>query len=210
MKAYVLTIVVLLAAGCATHANITVPPLKPVASEAWKGKAFTYRILYRQPQPGLVSGGRLQPPVPLEQAELSVASAATLKKLPDYIAAQIPSSQVSRNGASDYTLVVEITAHHKKGPAYADYDAGKSAAKNLLSLGFAASEYLITADFDATYRLVTAAGEEVAQKSYRVRDTAKHQRSDFESINSLHDYAGEMLNKHLIVTLNDFFAEARP
>lgn len=210
MKKYFALLLFVFLSGCATHADITVPALQQVPSDAWRDKSFTYKILYSQPRPGLGSGTETQPLGPFEQVELSVTSAATLKKLPDYIAAQIPSSRVSRDGAADYTLVVEIRARHKRGPAYSDYEAGKSVAKNLLSLGFAASEYIIVADFEATYRLQATSGETVASKHYDVKDAVKHQRGDFESLNSLNDYAGQMLEKHLVVTLNDFFAGIKP
>lgn len=206
MKKYFALLLIMILNGCATHADITVPALQQVPSDVWRDKSFSYQILYSQPRPGLASGNEMQPLGPFEHAELSAASAATLKKLPEYIAAQIPSSRVSRDGAADYRLVVEIRAHHKRGPAYSDYEVGKSMAKNLLSLGFAASEYTIVADFEATYRLQTASGETVTSKRYDVKDAIKHQRSDFESLNSLNDYASQMLEKHLVVTLNDFFS----
>ena len=210
MKKYFAYLLIAFLSGCATHADIKVPALQQVPSDAWRDKSFTYQILYSQPRPGLRSGDEMQPLRPFEHAELSAASAATLKKLPEYIAAQIPSSRVSREGAADYMLVVEIRARHKRGPAYSDYEAGKSVAKNLLSLGFAASEYNIVADFEATYRLQTASGETVASKRYDVKDAVRHQRGDFESLNSLNDYTSQILEKHLLITLNDFFRSAQP
>ena len=102
---------------------------------------------------------------------------------------------------------VELVSHHKQGPAYADYEAGKSFGKGLLTLGFASAEYDIIADFEATYALYYQ-DKAVFSKKYSVKDQVDHERGDFESFNSLNDYVGQMLEKHLILTLNNFFLQA--
>ncbi|MDE2000060.1 MAG: hypothetical protein KGI91_16565 [Burkholderiales bacterium] len=192
-------------AGCATHAQINVPALERVHSSAFENKAFGYEILYSQPRPGVFSGGDQLPLVPLDKAELSVASAVTLKKLPEYIYDQLPADVKKADPKNaDYVLHVELVAHDKKGPAYADYQTGKTTAMKLISLGLASANYEIIADFDAKYTLLSH-GRVVAEKSYVVKDSVDHQRGDFENFNSLNDYTGQMLEKHLIITLNDFF-----
>lgn len=191
--------------GCATHAQIDMPALERVHSGAFENKAFGYEILYSQPKPGVFSGGEQLPLEPLDKAELSVASAVALKRLPEYIYDQLPAN-VKRTDVkdADYVLHVELVAHDKKGPAYADYQTGKTTAMKLISLGLASANYEIIADFDAKYTLLKH-GQVVSQKSYAVKDSVDHQRGDFENFNSLNDYTGQMLQKHLILTLNDFF-----
>lgn len=197
--------------GCATHAQITVPPVAKVYSQTFENKTFGHEILYSQPKPGVFSGGEQQPLLPLEKAELSVASAATLRRLPQYIYDQLPATakRAASPADADYVLHVELTAHDKKGPAFADYQAGKTAALKFVSLGMASNNYAIVADFDAKYTLLQQ-GQVVTEKSYKVKDSVDHQRGNFEGFNSLNDYTDQMLQKHLIMTLNDFFKAATP
>lgn len=195
-------------AGCATHAQINVPAIQKVQAPAYENKSFGYEILYSQPKPGVFTGGEQMPLVPLDKAELSVASAVTLKRLPEYIFDQLPAN-VKRGDAkdADYVLHVELVAHDKKGPAYADYQVGKTTAMKFISLGLASANYTIAADFDAKYTL-RKQGKTVYEKSYVVKDAIDHQRGDFENFNSLNDYTGQMLQKHLILSLGDFFKGA--
>lgn len=76
-----------------------------------------------------------------------------------------------------------------------------------ISLGLASANYTIAADFDAKYTLLKQ-GKTVYEKSYAVKDGVDHQRGDFENFNSLNDYTGQMLQKHLILSLGDFFKGA--
>jgi hypothetical protein len=206
-KIFALCLAVLLT-GCATHANIEMPAVSKVYDEVYENKSISHRILYSQPKPGIFTGEEQMPMVPLEEAQLSVASAATLRDLSDYIYEQLPST-VSRAapGKGDYELVVELTARDKKGPAYADYEFGKSLAKGLVTLGFGSAEYDLIADFDVVYSLQSG-GNTLHEKSYTVYESVDHERGDFESFNSLNDYTGQLLEKHLITTLNEFFQEA--
>lgn len=197
--------------GCATHAQITVPPVAKVYSQTFENKTFGHEILYSQPKPGVFSGGEQLPLIPLEKAELSVASAATLRRLSQYIYEQLPATakRAASPADADYVLHIELTAHDKKGPAFADYQAGKTAALKFVSLGMASNNYAIVADFDAKYTLLQK-GQVVTEKSYKVKDSVDHQRGNFEGFNSLNDYTDQMLQKHLITTLNDFFKAATP
>lgn len=197
--------------GCATHAQITVPPVAKVYSQTFENKTFGHEILYSQPKPGVFSGGEQLPLIPLEKAELSVASAATLRRLPQYIYEQLPATakRAASPADADYVLHIELTAHDKKGPAFADYQAGKTAALKFVSLGMASNNYAIVADFDAKYTLLQK-GQVVTEKSYKVKDSVDHQRGNFEGFNSLNDYTDQILQKHLITTLNDFFKAATP
>ncbi|MGI2028918.1 hypothetical protein [Endozoicomonas acroporae] len=205
----ILVLSVMFLSGCAQHASIEMPYVESVKSEVWTNKTFDYDIFYSQPKPGVFSGGEQLPLKPIEEAELSVASSATLRNFSDYLVKQLPSGiQLSKDGAFDYKLVVEMEAHDKKGPSYADYQAGESFAKGMLSLGFAASEYEIIADFNVTYKLVKSDGSLILEKKYDVNDSVPHERGDFESFNSLNDYSGQLLEKHMMITLNDFIKKA--
>jgi hypothetical protein len=184
------------------------PAVTQVYNNAFTNKTFGYEILYSQPKPGIFSGGDKMPLLPLEKSEMSIASAATLKNLPDYIYKQLPSSVIrDQSGNGDFKLIVELTAYNKKGPAYSDYEFGKSFGKNLLTFGLASSEYNIVANFNAKYRLISS-GKEIFSKNYKVNESVDHERGDFDSFNTLNDYSGQLLEKHLILTLNDFFKEA--
>lgn len=193
--------------GCATHAEIKAPVVTQIHSDVYEGKTLSLNILYSQPKPGVFSGGEQLPLVPIENAELSVASSATLRKLPTYILDQLPASVKQVSGQGDFNLVVAITAHDKKGPAYADYELGKSFGKSLITLGFGSDEYNIIADFDAKYTLYHA-GKQVFTKDYKVEDSVDHERGKLEGISSTNDFASQLLEKHLIITLNNFFKEA--
>lgn len=208
-KLVFLLMVAVLISGCsANHANIAMPAVTKVYSTGFDNKAISYNILYSQPRPGITSDGDQLPLAPLNQAQVSVAAASTLKKLPDYIYEQLPSTVKRADApAGDYYLVVELVAHHKKGPAYADYEAGKSFAKGMASFGFAAQEYQIVADFDVKYKLLKQ-GKEIFQKSYKVKDSVAHQKGKFDGFNTLNEYTSQILEKHLIITLNNFFNEA--
>lgn len=208
MKKLLMLGLALILSGCATHANIEMPAVTQVYHQSFDNKSISHEIMYSQPKPGAFTGGEQMPLAPLEEAHLSVASAATLKNLPDYIYRQLPSTvQRAEQGEGDMNLLVELTARDKKGPAYSNFEFGKSLGKNLLTLGFAASDYTIIADFDVTYRLQNG-DRETFVKSYKINDSVAHQRGDFDSFNSLNDYAGQLLEKHLILTLNDFFKKA--
>lgn len=208
MKKLFILISILIIQGCASHANIEMPLLSKVESERFSGKTFTQKIYYSQPKPGVFSGGQEMPVTPIEKAELSVASANTLRKLNQYIQDQLPASTVTTNeGATDYNLVVELKAFNKKGPAYADYRAGKSFAKNMMTAGIAPSDYFLVADFEVNYKLYEKE-ELVFSKNYKVLDKENHQRGDFETNNSLFEYVGQLFEKHINITLNSFLRES--
>lgn len=196
---------VTLVSGCATPAQISMPAISKAYSSNFDDKTMSVSVLYSQPKPGIFSGGEQLPLVLLSEAEMSVASASTLQKLPDYVLDQLPSSmKLAKSGKGDYNMIIEITARDKKGPTYFDYEAGKSFAKGMLTFGFGSSEYDIVADFDACYKLSDNVTP-LFSKCYKVNDSVDHQRGQLESFNSLNDYAGQLLEKHINLTLNDFF-----
>lgn len=207
MKKIILLLMVSVLAGCATHAEIKMPVTIKVHDAAYENKTLHYEILYSQPKPGVFSGGEQLPLAPLEKAELSIASASTLKELPKLIFEQLPVSVKYLANNPDLTLKLEITAHDKLGPAYADYEFAKSFGKNLLTLGFASAEYNIVADFDAKY-ILEQKGEVIFTKDFRVRDEVDHEKGDFDSFNSLNEFTSQILEKHLILTLHEFFKAA--
>lgn len=208
MKKIFLILAIVTVTGCATHANIEMPIVMQVHNQVYEDKSMSFEILYSQPEPGIFTGGEQQKLMPITQARLSVASAATLKQLPNYIFQQLPSSVVRvDSGDGDLKLVIELYAHHKKGPAYADYEFAKSFGKSLLTLGLGSSEYNIVADFEITYTLYQKE-KEIFKKTYRIEESVDHERGKFESHNAVYDFTGQILKKHLILSLNNFFNES--
>lgn len=208
MKKSSLALCLILVTGCATHADIQTPVVTQLQSDNFSNKIVSYNILYSQPQPGIFSSGSQTALKPLEESELSIASAVTLKNLPEYIYKQLPTSvKKGTPNTSDFNLEVDLIAHDKRGPAYADYEAMKSFGKGMLTFGLGSSEYNIIADFDITYKL-TSHKKEIYTKSYKIKDSIDHQRGQLESFNSLNDFSGQLLEKHLMLTLNSFFKDA--
>ena len=207
MKKVVFFLMISVLSGCASHAEIKMPTVTKVHNSAYENKTLNYEILYSQPKPGVFSGGEQLPLESLDKAELSVASASTLKELPKFIFEQLPISVKHLTENAELTLKLEITAHNKRGPAYSDYEAAKSLGKSLLTLGLGSAEYNIVADFDVKYVLFQN-GEELFTKDYEVKDEVDHEKGKFDSFNTLNEFTSQMLEKHLILTLNNFFTEA--
>lgn len=207
MKKVILLLMVSVLAGCATHADIKMPVVTKVHDVAYENKSLNYEILYSQPKPGIFTGGEQLPLAPLEKAELSIASASTLKELPKLIFEQLPVSVKHLANNPDLILKIEITAYNKRGPAYPDYEFLKSFGKDLLTLGLASSEYNIIADFDAKY-ILQQKDEVIFTKSFKVRDSVDHEKGDFDAYNTLNEFTSQILEKHLILTLHEFFKDA--
>lgn len=207
MKKVVFLLMIAVLGGCTTHAEIKMPTVTKIHDSVYENKTLNYELLYSQPKPGVFSGGEQLALAPLEKAELSVASASTLKELPKLIFQQLPVSVKYLTENPDLTLKIEIIAHDKKGPAYADHEFGKSLGKNLLTLGLGSSEYNIVADFDAKY-ILEQNGNVIFTKDFKVKDEVDHEKGDFDSYNTLNEFTSQMLEKHLILTLHEFFKEA--
>lgn len=198
----------LLMTGCANHAKIEMPVVAKVNSAKWQGKSFQYEIFYSQPQPGIFSEGEQQQLKPLKEAQLSVGSAQVLADLPQILANQLPVGvRLNDDGQSDYRLKIELVAHDKKGPSYAEYELGKNLAKSLVTFGMGADEYDIIADFEITYCLIARDGKSY-RKSFSVKDRVDHERSAVEFKNNTFDYAAILLRKHIMITSSSFLAEA--
>lgn len=208
IKILSLAVVFAVLTGCATPAQISMPVVQKVSHEVFVDKRFTYDLLYSQPEPGVFSSGEQQAMQPIEQAKLSVASAKALHNVKRFIEEQLPaSSTVVQEGSGDFDLMIKLKAKHKKGPAYADFEAAKSFGKSLLTMGFGSSEYDIVADFEVTYELQRQ-GRTLFTKHYVVEDSVDHQRGKLDGFEVLNVYAAEMLEKHMMLTLNDFFKSA--
>jgi len=208
MKKFLTLIGCLVLCSCATHATITMPSVQQVNSEFYANKKLSVEIFYSQPEPGMFNDIKQQPLKPIKEAKLSVASATTLQRLPEYIFKQLPpDAERTDKSKSDLNLRVELIAHHKRGPTFADFEVGKNLGKSLLTFGLGSSEYNIVADFDVTYILL-AEENEVFKKKYTIKESVDHERGKFESISSVHDFAGQLLEKHLVLSLNNFLEEA--
>lgn len=194
--------------GCATHAVVEQAVIQKINSENFQNKSFQYDILYSQPKPGVFSGGEQLPLMPIEQAELSVASARVLGRLNEILKSNLPDSVNIVTEKGDFELKVAITARDKKGPSFADYDMAASMGKAVLTLGLGSSEYTIIADFDVTYSLYSADGSEIYKNSYKVYETLDHEKSKLEGYDIGNSLAEQLLDKHIKVTLQDFLRNA--
>ncbi|WP_156804883.1 hypothetical protein [Vreelandella jeotgali] len=68
---------------------------------------------------------------PLEDAELSVASASTLRDFPELMLEQLPASVNYAENSADLKLHVQIIAHDKKVPLIPTMNLAKAWAKGL-------------------------------------------------------------------------------
>ena len=194
--------------GCATHAVVEQTVVEKINSQNFENKSFKYNILYSKPKPGIFSGGEQLPLTPIEQAELSVASAQVLGRLNEILKSNLPNSVSIVSSQGDYGLSIAITAKNKKGPAFADYDMAASMGKSLLTLGLGSSEYTIIADFDIQYSLQDAKGREIHTNTYKVLEELDHEKSKFDGNDIGHSLAEQLLEKHINITLQDFLRNA--
>lgn len=194
MKNFLTLLLVLFITGCATHAKIQMKGMAPLPSDKFTGKSFYSEIYYSQPKPGIFSGGEEMPMKPLSEAELSVMSSSVLNRFNNYVERQLPAgASIGSSKAHDYKLKVELTAFHKMGPAYYDYELMKSFALNMLTLGIAPDEYNLIADFNITYTLIDAQGTSLLSKSYQVDDFLDHEMSGFENYNLLNELSQQLV-----------------
>jgi len=199
----------LVLSGCAQQASIDVPAVQSTYVPEWENKYFTTEVLYSQPMPGIISGGEQIDYVPLDEATFSIASSKVMSKFNDYITQQLPKGVMfTTEDQYDYKLLVKLKARHKKGPTYPDHDFTESLGKGLLTFGFAPQEYTIVADFDVQYSLQHSSGKVVLEKSYVIEDDVSHERGRTESMSTTYDYAAQLLERHLILSLSDFVKEA--
>lgn len=208
MKKLVAVAFAFVLAGCASHANITMPGVTAVESEMYADKSMSYEIMYSQLEPGMFRRAQQQELKPLEEAQLSVASSTILANIGDIIEGQLPrSTTVSKIGNTDFNLVIELIAYDKKGPAYPDYGYAKNFGTSMLTMGLGANSYNLVADFNVTYRLLE--GDKVVfEKDYRVEDTVAHKAGRTESVRMVYDYSARLMEKHLMLTMNEFFKSA--
>ncbi len=207
-KSLIAALLALTITGCATHATIDQPTLPQVTKTAWSSKTLSYKILFSQPEPGLIGGGEQQPMTPLKDAKLSIGSKIVMKDLPAELEKQMPAGiKLISDDGSDYGLEIRITAHNKKGPVYPDHQFLASFAKNLFMFGLGPQDFELVADFDAEYTLTNKSGERYA-KTFTVSDRVEHQKGLFEGAFSPNEYAAQLMRKHMALTLNDFLKQA--
>lgn len=208
MKLLGALVVVSFIAGCATHGEVTVPVKQAVENPKFDNKTISSEVLYAQPKPGIFSGGEMQELKPIENAELSVGASRVLARFKELFARQLPlTTKMGPTGETDFTLITELTAHDKSGPAYADYDMAASMGKKFITLGLGSSEYTIRADFDVTYKLQNETGETLLTKTFHVEDSIDHERGGFDGFDIGEDLAAKLFEKNIILTMNDFFTE---
>lgn len=192
--------------GCATHGQVNIPVQLAVEHQAFQGKSFSSEVLYSQPKPGIFSNGEQLELKPIQNAELSIGAARVLSRFKDLFMRQLPAeASLGNTENSDYKFVVQLFAKNKRGPSYADFDAMLSTGKKMLTLGLGASEYTIVADFDVTYQLLDSNNNLLFEKSYEVDDKVDHERGGFDSYDIGDDLAAKLLEKHIVLSMNDFF-----
>jgi hypothetical protein len=209
MRGYVSVVAVGLLVGCATAARIDVPPQK-TAVTTWQQYLIGYQINYSQPKPGFLGSREQLPLTPLAQAELSAASRTILQNLPNVVAKRIPAKVVAAHEPRHYTLVMDLVAREVRGPTYAERQHLSSIASNLVTLGFASADYKLIADFDVRYRLLDSRGGVISDRSYQPQEQLDHEHGDFELVQTLYSHAALLLERHVSLTLDDFFSQIQP
>lgn len=199
----------LMLAGCATHGVVTVPVKPAVENPIFTNKVISAELYYSQPKPGIFSEGEVLPMKPISEAELSVGSSRVLARYKELLAKQLPMNTTIafEKNKGDFLLITELQAKDKAGPAYADYDMALSAGKKLLTLGLGSSEYTIVADFDVTYKLLDNKDKLLLQDTYTVHDEVDHERGGFDSTDIGQDLAAKLLEKNIVITMNEFFSK---
>ncbi|MCD9513304.1 hypothetical protein [Photobacterium carnosum] len=192
--------------GCATHGVVTIPIKAPIVNPEFDGKTFTTQLFYSQPEPGLFTAGKQLQLKPIEDAQLSVGASRVLSHFNSLFKIQLPEGSIFVNkGISDYTLIIELYAKDKFGPSYADYDALLSLGKSFLTLGLGSAEYTIIADFNITYKLKDSKGNILYKKDFSVNEKVDHEKDAFDHFAMGDDLASELLEKNIVLTMNDFF-----
>ncbi len=202
-----ITAAIVVATGCASHAEIKSNALAPVTNARFDNSTITYEVLYSQPQPGMFSDGEQLPLKPLAEAEVSVGSARTLRELPNYLFAQLPpSAKRGSDDRHDYKLRLALIAKHKAGPVYADYQYGETFGKKMLTLGLAPDEFEIVADFDARLQLLDANGQVVHERDYQIAERVEHERDGFENMDNVTLVVHQLFEQQLTTLLHDFLS----
>ncbi|WP_158774067.1 hypothetical protein [Cobetia sp. L2A1] len=210
MKTALAGLAMLLMTGCASRAQIDVPVVQPVQTQAYEHKAFFPDIYYSQPEANLFSGAAQQAMQPLGNVRLSHVCSPAMTNFDQLLREQLPStSSITHDArAGDYRLQVEIMAHENRGPVYLDYLMAINLPMNLLTFGIANEDFDIIADFNVEYRLYDKDEKLLFSKDYTVRDSVPHQAGNFDIGNRIFLPAQNMMTKYLLLTMNDFFNNA--
>lgn len=193
--------------GCATHGEVNIPVKVAVDNPEFRGKVFSSEVLYSQPEPGVFSEGKQLPLKPIENAQVSVGASRVLSRFKELFMRQLPAeASLGAKENSDYTFTVELYAKDKKGPSFADFDLLASTGKSLLTLGLGSSEYTIIADFDVIYKIKDSDGNTLHEKSFSVFEEVDHEKGKLDGFDVGDDLAAKLLEKHIVLTMNDFFS----
>jgi hypothetical protein len=76
-----------------------------------------------------------------------------------------------------------------------------------LTFGLISKEHNLVADFDLACSISDKEGNVLLEKSYKVDDVLKHQKSRFDFSTSEYTLSASLLKKHLVTSLSNFFAE---
>lgn len=196
--------------GCASHAKIERKSLNSISIPAMYEKTINNEVFYSQPTPGMFSGGEMQDVQPLDEVQLSVASAEVMDGIDNLIAKHKPLNTTVTDGNSDYLLRVTIVAKDKKGPVYGDHEFMKSVAKSMLTLGLAGSDYEIVSDFKVTYELYQANVLQ-HQRTFNIQQNYDHDSGfiEFNEYENVDKAARAAFEKHLGETITSFYNEVK-
>lgn len=208
LKLMVTVAAIFIITGCATHGVVTIPVKEPIENTAFSGRSIATDVFYSQPKPGIFSNGEIEPMKPIQDAKVSVGSSRVLARFKELFIQQLPlGSKIGSKEQSDYTVITELQAKDKLGPTYADYDFAATLGKKMLTFGLGSAEYTIIADFDVTYKLVDNKGAILTENTYNIHDEVDHERGGFDSFDVGDDLAAKLLEKHIVITMNQFFNE---
>lgn len=196
--------------GCASHAKIERKALNSVSIPAMYDKTINNEVFYSQPLPGVFNGKEMQDVQPLEDVQLSVASAEVMDGIDNLLAKHKPLNTTVTDGNADYMLRVTIIANDKKGPVYGDHEFMKSVAKNMLTLGFAGSDYEIVSDFKITYELYQD-NQLIHQKTQKMNDSYDHDSGfiEFNKFENVDKASRAAFEKHIGESITTFYQEAK-
>lgn len=194
--------------ACATPAKIVTSEVSDYRSPSYLNKTISFDILYSQPEPKVFGSGAQQAFKPIAIQEKHSFSEKVLEDVTPFIESQLPhGASATVSAHSDLLLSVKLSTPNKLGPVAPDYRLGETFGKKVISLGFAAKNYDLVADYSVELTLFQN-GDRIYWKRYDVSSSVKHQVGNFSSPNNLYNYSRDYFRKTLAETLSEFYKAA--
>lgn len=207
-KIILASILLVTLSGCATHGKVEIPHTQNYDVEIMEKKKISYEITYQAPTYGFFGDGDMQESMPISEARLNSNIRMVLNNFNPILASQLPSNALIINaGDSDYKVLVHIKAFDGNGPVTLEDLLGETMLKEMLSLGIAAKEQEVVANFQITYSVTDSHGKELITKNYKVNDSIEHEKGDYETDIGGNRLTGDLFKKHVTLTLNKFVKE---